>query len=384
MGKDVYTQVVRNLAEGCMGLRYAYFSQDMLDGDAMERDFAILGDFKGKDGNPWKGGICFGLSVLYLACCTPTGRSTWKTPEALMSEFADALSGTNESAGMLRAIAQAYVRQKGASIMRRGDMENPMVLECKGCSRQYALGTAMTECSRCGSESLVLRRLRQEEIEGIARLHDMTVDEMRVERYEDHDAKFTSPLLQKSVQAYRANELKGSAIVPELDGKSDKLKHAIRDQLVANFGLKPSPRHGGGGVRRNYECISLEMEEADDFDYKNHLKASDVQALISFVGEKNTFSLFGFERLFVGGHQMAFWSDGSRTHFFDPNLGVVSFSWQRGLKTFLSRYLPFRYYWKGTTKGEKKSSVFMRTSTIEFRTLSWTTLDFDVYRYSTA
>jgi hypothetical protein len=124
------------------------------------------------------------------------------------------------------------------------------------------------------------------------------------------------------------------------------------------------------------------MAEAGEiFTYKNHLKASDVSSLVSFVGEKNTFSLFGYEKAFVGGHQMAFWSDGSRTRFFDPNFGVVSFAFQSGLKTFLSRYLPFLYYWKGTSAG-RKSSVFMGASTIENRDLSWTTLDFDVYRYS--
>ncbi|HVJ94500.1 MAG TPA: YopT-type cysteine protease domain-containing protein, partial [Labilithrix sp.] len=32
-------------------------------------------------------------------------------------------------------------------------------------------------------------------------------------------------------------------------------------------------------------------------------------------------------------HQMAFWSDGSRSRFFDPHFGVISFSWQSGLMT---------------------------------------------------
>jgi len=336
MSKDVYTKIIENLAKGCMGLRYSYFTQDMVDENAMKRDYAILGDFKGKDGNPWRGGICFGFSVLYLAGCTPTGRLTWPSPDALMAEFSDAFSGTGKSVGMLQAVAQAYVRQQGASSIRRRDMQNPEVLACKGCSRQYAVSTVMVECMRCGSKNLERKRLRQEDMVALARRHHMTPDKALMDRYERYNAQVTSPLLEKTLQSYRARERKGSAVVPELDDVSDKFRHAIRDQLVANFSLKPGPRHDDDGVRQNYKKITLAIEKAGFYDYKNHLQESDLATLLSFVGEKNTFSLFSYEVPFVGGHQMAFWSDGSRTSFFDPNFGVISFSWQSGLKTFLS------------------------------------------------
>jgi hypothetical protein len=108
-------------------------------------------------------------------------------------------------------------------------------------------------------------------------------------------------------------------------------------------------------ARQNYKRMTLAVEKVGD-SYKNHLEESGVATLLSFVGEKNTFSLFGYELPFKDGHQMAFWSDGSRTRFFDPNFGVMSFLWHSGLNAFLACYLAF------STTGSRRTDNAERPS----------------------
>ena len=255
--KQDKTQKVRKLAWGLLGLEYVYFNQRWCNDQKMHQDLVVVGDYlRGKDVNPWSRGICFGLSVIYLAYRTPKARSRWPKCQDVMNEFDKALSGAKEAAGTLQAIAQAFVRQQDSpTVMRRSDMNNPMA------------------------------RRRGE------------TNQKRLERYDNTYANRIWPALKKGVEAYRAYEKKDSAIVPEDDDRtnwSSKMGHAKRDHLFANFGLKPSPPHDKQtGVRRNYKIFELRM--AASFSalwFRNHLQTSDLDALLSFVGEKNTYSLF--------------------------------------------------------------------------------------------
>lgn len=388
VSQDKYTKIVQRLAKGCMGLRYSYFNQGTMDAEGMKRDLLILGDFQGKDQNPFSGGICFGLAVMYLAGSSPKGRSTWASSDALMAEFDKAIKLAPESQGMLQSVAQAYVRQKQAGIMRRGDVANPQVLACRGCGRQYPTNLTLTECMRCGSKNLETKSLRQEDVAALAKLHGMTPERLNEQRYEKSHAT-TQGAYTKTLERFRANARDNGRVGLELDGHSTPYKHAIRDQLMANFSFKPSPAHDAAGVRRNHQTFPLELAaDADEFlDYKPHFKERGVKALVDFCGAKGSFSLISYERMMVGGHAMALWSDGSRTRFFDPNFGVISFSFQSGMVTFLSRYLPFLYCWKGARDGssgdyKRSSETFMSSARIANIHWSYSTLDIDVYRYA--
>lgn len=383
MSKDIYTKIIGRLAKNCMGIHYAYLNQSEADSDGMKRDLDILGPFKGKDGNPWNGGICFGLSAIYLGCRTPTGKRTWPKSEDIMNEFDAAIKGQGGSTAMLTSIAAAFVRQKGASIIHKGDITNPKVRLCKGCGRQYPLGLTMSECMRCGSKNLVTETLRQQDVEALARLHRITPEAANLRRFEKEHDTVRAPAQLATLSRYRAKEATDRGVRPELDGRSDPHVHAIRDHLVANFSLKPDPRHASNGVRQNYRTFTLDLASGKEFgDHKNHFEESQTKALVDFIGKKGTYSLIGYEWPMVAGHQMAATADGSRLHFFDPNFGVVSFSFHTGMTTFLSRALPFFYLWKGQG-GQKSSTTFMSQSVFGQNQWTRTQLDLEVYRYST-
>lgn len=73
---------------------------------------------------------------------------------------------------------------------------NPEVLLCKGCGRQYAQGSKMTECYRCGSKKLEPARLRDEDMVGIAKLKGVDPKTLKVD----------DPRLAKEVQAIKPEQ----------------------------------------------------------------------------------------------------------------------------------------------------------------------------------
>lgn len=308
IGKANLTQLINRFAKGCYGLEYSYFEQ------GAEKDMAklmhVLGDFKGKEKNAFDGGICFGLAVMYLACNTPAGRRQWPNQAAIMDEFQRGIDGAGRSPSMLHAIAEAFVRQKKASVI----------------SKNY----------------------RQ------------TLDEVDDDKvYAPRKAAYEKTLLD-----YQANRGSGNE------------KTAIRDQLLANFSLQPSP---AGRHARNFP-ISVAPAADSAYDYKNHLNLAELGEMISFVGQRNTFSLISYEQVLKGGHQMAVLGASHGLYFFDPNFGVVYLSFASGMTTFLSRFLPFLYMYKRTQ--QKNSSYFLAAKAIPFRDWDSLSLTFNVYRYA--
>jgi len=119
MPEDVYRKMISVLSDGAMGLKHVYFNQGEANADHINNSVKILGNFGQGNGNQFSGGICFGLAMLYLGCNSPGGRKQWTTQQAVIRELKSGVNGAGNAPGLLKAIAEAYVRQEKARVIEK-------------------------------------------------------------------------------------------------------------------------------------------------------------------------------------------------------------------------------------------------------------------------